>query len=115
MNMKNKYENGKRCWMYVLQPIPRKDRKMGHRGPLVIYGWKKTMGTVLQNSPYKGFCWMKPDDRAYTMTTKYKWLGDDHPADEDGYIYLEDLREGHPLWMLPGLKDPDELLVKERE
>jgi len=43
------------------------------------------------------------------MTLKKKHVGFDVDSDSDGYIYLEDLEKGHPLWLLPGLKDPDEV------
>jgi len=105
--MNTKLRHGTKVPMYVLQPIPRKDRKEGFNGPLVIYGWKKTLGLVMQENNDK--VWLKPDDRPYTMTLKKKHVGFDVDSDSDGYIYLEDLEKGHPLWLLPGLKDPDEV------
>ena len=110
INMNTKLESGTKVPMYVLQPIPRKDRKETKFGKLVIYGWKKTMGLVMQENNDK--VWLKPDDRPYSMTLKRKHCGFDVPSDSDGYIYLQDLEKGHPLFLEAGLKDPDEIEKK---
>ena len=110
INMNTKLESGTKVPMYVLQPIPRKDRKETRFGKVVIYGWKKTMGLVLSEN--KGKVWLKPDDRPYQMTLQKKHVGFDVPSDSDGYIYLQDLEKGHPLYLEAGLKDPEEVEKK---
>jgi len=110
INMNTKLESGTKVPMYVLQPIPRKDRKETKFGKLVIYGWKKTMGLVMQENNDK--VWLKPDDRPYSMTLKRKHCGFDVPSDSDGYIYVQDLEKGHPLYLEAGLRDPEEVREK---
>ncbi len=115
MSSKVKFKSGDRIVFYNLQTIPRKDGRISWVDdlPLCIFGYKKVHATVDQTHWNNERLWVTPDDRPYKMTIKdiskiCKFETEELKLESD-YVYLQDLKKGHPLYFgggcIPSLRD----------